>query len=243
MAIICHPGPGRPAAGSLALHRVRRRSPSPARGRARPGARRSALPSAPRGPLRAPPDAGERPGREGLSPPSLRLPRAAAAAAAGAGARGRAGGGRGTGCGCRGDFLCRPPPPPPRPGRCPHGRRPAGRTLGRAGERTGTPARRRRPPPARGRRALGTCGRRRTLAGPGLPRAEPKPASPGPCRPQPGPPCLVRPGARGAREGPARPALSPALDPGSAPSPRQRPTPLLLLNSVLSLNARSIMGL
>lgn len=180
----------------------------------------------PRRPQLAPPARGEWPGREGLSPPSSRRPRAAAAAGAGA---------RGTGCGCRGDFLCRPPPPPPPPParQLPartHGR-PVARSGGRASARGPRPGRGARPPPAF----------RAARPGPGRPpagswhlwrRADPWPAPrcPGLKRHR-STAHQVRPrSALGARNGPA---LSPALVRGSVytppprplPSPRPRPTP------------------
>ncbi|XP_054945736.1 basic proline-rich protein-like [Physeter macrocephalus] len=141
-----------------------------------------------------------------------------------------------SGCGCRGDFLCRPPPPPPPARPLPartHGRRVA-RSGGRASERGPRPGRGARRPrgPAQAARPRppGTCGRRRTPAGPALPRAKrhrwhPAPPTSGRAvhrgRPR------GRPAALGARDGPARPALSPALVGGSAsssPHPR-KPTP------------------
>lgn len=124
------------------------------------------------------------------------------------------------------------PAPAPGPAAARSDARPAGRTLGRAGERTGTPARPRRPPPPAFRAAR---------PGPGRPpagswhlwrRADPWPAPrcPGLKRHR-STAHQVRPrSALGARNGPA---LSPALVRGSVytppprplPSPRPRPTP------------------
>nr|XP_025719410.1 basic proline-rich protein-like [Callorhinus ursinus] len=156
--------------------------------------------------------AGERPGGEGLSPPSSRRPRAAAAAARGPGR-----GARGWRAGDRmrmpgGLPVPAPPPPPPaRPAaRCPLPA--AGRTHARAGGRAnGTPARAAPRPPA-----PGTCGRRRTPAGPGLH----PPPPPGP-RTGPPPP----PPTSGPRAGPPpRPAPSPLPGPPTPTSARELPS-------------------
>lgn len=224
-------------------------SPSPAQTRA-PGdaTERVALRTAGSPPRRPPPapHSGEQPGREGLSPPSSRLPRAAAAAAA-AGPGPWRGGARAAGGGqdadARGTSCAGPrrPHPGPAAARTDAGR-PDSRSGGRASERGPPPGRAARPPPAaRGLQApVATSGPR---PDPGCRRLSPNRCFPGPCQPQPGPARLVRPEAQGARDSPVRPALNPALDPGSAsfspppPQPRPRgpaPTSSLEFSSVRS---------
>lgn len=185
------------------------------------------------------PHSGEQPGREGLSPPSSRLPRAAAAAAAAAGPGPWRGGARAAGGGqdadARGTSCAGPRRPHPglAAARTDAGR-PDARSGGRASERGPPPGRAARPPPAaRGLQApVATSGPR---PDPGCRRLSPNRCFPGPC--------LVRPEAQGARDSPVRPVLNPALDPGSAsfspppPQPRRRgpaPTSALEFSSVPS---------
>lgn len=214
----------RSASRSPSPARSHRRSPSPARSDSvakpcaqtrAPGEAAVPLLPTPWGPRRAHPAAGELPGREGLSPPSSRLPRVAAAGAGarGAGARGRRAGDRMRMPG----VLPVPAPATPAPARPLPARTDAGRPDARSGEwaseRGPPPGRAARPPPtARGIRAPVAAGG--PPPDPDCPRlsrdrCRPAPADLSPATP-PGPPRSPEPWrARGSRRASPEPALGP----------------------------------
>lgn len=136
------------------------------------------------------------------------------------------------------------PAPAPGPAAARSDARPAGRTLRRAGERTGTPARPRRPPRARlprgparprppARRLLAPVAAGRSLAGPALPRAETTPVHrpPGPPPVRPRRPRWSRPEPR-AGSGLCLPTTPPPAPRPRGPTPTSAPelrsAPLLL---------------
>lgn len=138
------------------------------------------------------------------------------------------------------------PAPAPGPAAARSDARPAGRTLGRAGERTGTPARPRRPPPARlprgparprppARRLLAPVAAGRSLAGPALPWAETTPVHrpPGPPPVRPRRPQWSRPEPRAGSGLCLHPSTPPPAFPPPPPHAPGGPHQLLLLNSAL----------